>query len=267
MEFVTSGSAAYFKAHGQKFVGSFLEHVDPAVTLRIYGEFSLEKKTPESYVADAGPRISFTDLFTATPLGAFLEAARPAVEARIGPVPSTPKERLKSRTYDYRFDALTFGRKVLSICHALRNGPSRTVIWTDLDVAFHRALSPAFLEVLFSGRDMFYFGRANQHSETGILGFHTAAPGVLELARRMEECLTSLAFTKLPGWTDCHIFDHVRIGLEKEKALSATDLSRGQDGHVIARSCLAPYLDHMKGPRKFSGSSPERDAHLKNRAK
>lgn len=265
MDFVTSGSLGYFQAHGGKFVGSFLEHVDPSVSLRIYGEFSREQSTPEAYVQRPDPRITCLDLFTATPLGAFLEAARPAVEKRIGPVPLTPKERLKSPSYDYRFDALTFGRKVLSICHALGTGDPRTVVWTDLDIAFHRTITPAFIEGLFAGRDVFYFGRSNQHSETGVLGFRTGARGVLELARRMEECLTSLAFTKLPGWTDCHIFDHVRAGLEKEKVLSAVNLSPGQEGHVIARSCLAPYLDHMKGPRKLSGSSPERNAHLKKK--
>lgn len=262
MEFVTSGSLDYFKAHGERFISTFLTHVDPSITLRIYGEFSKEGVGPEAYVPQANPRISFVDLFKDTPLQTFLDAARPVVEKKIGPVAAMPKERLSSKSYDYRFDALTFGKKAMAICHALRAADARTIIWSDLDVAFHRALGPAFLETLFHGRDVFYFGRANQHSETGIIGFHMSE-GVRELGRRMEKCLVSLEFTKLPGWTDCHIFDHARVSLEKEKRLSVSDLSKGQDGHVIARSCLAPYLDHMKGPRKFSGSSPEREAHLR----
>lgn len=267
MEFVTSGSLAYFRTHGDRFVRSFLVHVDPSVTLKIYGESSKEGVAPEEYLAKdlRSPRISFVDLFTATPLGRFLDAARPVVEKKIGPVAATPKDRLKSRSYDYRFDALTFGRKVLSITHALKEGPSGTIIWSDLDVAFHRAMGAPFVESLFGAQDVFYFGRANQHSETGIIGFHTTVPGVRELGARMEESLVTLAFTKLPGWTDCHIFDHARVGLEKEKKLTARDMSKGQDGHVIACSILAPYLDHMKGPRKFSGSSPEREAFLRKK--
>lgn len=267
MQFVTSGSLAYFRAHGEKFISSFLAHVDPSVTLKIYGEWSKEGVGPEAYVPQAHPRISFVDLFADTRLGTFLDAARPVVEKKIGPVAPMPKERLASKSYDYRFDALTFGKKVLAICHALQAEPFGTVIWSDLDVTFHRALGPAFLESLFSGRDVFYFGRANQHSETGIVGYQTTSEGVRELGRCMEKCLVSLDFRKLPGWTDCHIFDHVRISLEKAKRLSAADLSKGQDGHVIARSSLAPYLDHMKGPRKFSGSSPEREAHLRKQPK
>lgn len=267
MQFVTSGSLAYFRAHGERFVSSFLANVDPSISLKIYGEWSKEGVGPEAYVSKANPRISFIDLFTDTRLGIFLDAARPVVEKKIGPVAKMPKERLASKSYDYRFDALTFGKKVLAICHALQAQPFQTVIWSDLDVAFHRALGLAFLESLFGARDVFYFGRANQHSETGIVGYRTTSEGVRELGRRMEECLVSLAFTKLPGWTDCHIFDQARVLLEKEKKLSSRDLSQGQDGHVIARSCLAPYLDHMKGPRKFAGSSPEREAHLRNKPK
>lgn len=260
---MTSGSLAYFRAHGERFVSTFLSCVDPSITLKIYGEWSKEGVGPEAYIPKANPRISFVDLFTDTPLEKYLAAARPVVEKRIGAVAAMPKERLSSKTYDYRFDALTFGKKVLAICHGLRAEPFQTIIWSDLDVAFHKPLRPTFLESLFSGRDLFYFGRANQHSETGIMGFHTTSEGVRQLATRMENCLVSLAFTKLPGWTDCHIFDQARILLEKEKRLKCADLSKGQDGHVIARSCLAPYLDHMKGPRKFSGSSPEREAHLR----
>src|SRR5262245_39735972 len=129
MEFVTSGSLAYFRAHGDRFVKTFLEHVDPSVTLRIYGEFSKERAQRGDYVPEASSRISFVDLFTETPLEHFLEVARPVVEQKIGPVAVTPKERLKLKRYDYRWDALTFGRKMLSICHALRTGPRGTMVW------------------------------------------------------------------------------------------------------------------------------------------
>lgn len=263
MQFVTSGSLAYFQAHGEKFISSFLSCVDPSITLRIYGEWSKEGVGPTAYVPKANSRISFTDLFTDTLLERYLAAAKPVVEKRIGKVSANPKERLSSKTYDYRFDALTFGKKVLAVTHGMRLAPYQTVIWCDLDVQFHRPMGPEFVESLFQGKDLFYFGRANQHSETGFMGFHTNSEGVRELASRMETCLVSLAFMNLPGWTDCHIFDHARIALEKQKRLKSVDLSKGQDGHVIARSCLAPYLDHMKGPRKFAGSSPEREAHLR----
>lgn len=265
VQFITSGNLSYFKNYGGRFVGSFLANTSSSVTLKVYTECSVEGVGTEAYVPNANPRISFVDLFTETPVRAFLEKARPVVEKRIGLVPTTPEGRLKSKSYDYRFDAVTFGRKVLAICHALQHSQAETVIWSDVDVLFYRPLLPAFLESLFYGRDVFYFGRADQHSETGIIGFHTVSNGVRELAQRMQKSLLDLTFTKLAGWTDCHIFDHARGCLEKEKKLSAINLSRGQTGHVIARSKLAPYLDHMKGPRKFSGSSPERGEYLRNK--
>lgn len=267
MEFITSGNLSYFQSQGERFVQSFLAHVDPAVSLRIYGECSAEKVNPLAYLPQglAGGRISFVDLFTATPLRVFLEAARPMIERRIGPVSTNPKERLKSKLYDYRFDALTFCRKTLAICHAIRSSSARLAVWTDLDIVFHRRLDAGFLESLFGGKDIFYFGRRSQHSETGVLGFNTASKGVQDLAELMERCVVSMSFAKLSGWTDCHIFDHVRSALTREGRLSAVDLSKDQDGHVIARSCLAPYLDHLKGPRKYAGSSPERNDYLKRR--
>lgn len=264
MEFVTSGNLAYFKSHGERFVRSFLSYVDPSISLRIYGEASREGVVPEAYLpADlAGPRIRYVDLFTETPLGPFLEAARPYVEKKIGPVARTAEERLKSKTYNYRFDAMTFCRKVFAFCHAIRSEPSTILIWSDIDIVFYKALGSKFIEALFQERDLFYFGRTDQHSETGVIGFRTGRKGVQKLALRMEAAMMSLSFTRLPGWTDCHIFDHHRALLEREKLISSLNLSKGQVGHVIARSCLAPYLDHLKGPRKLSGSSPEREAHL-----
>jgi hypothetical protein len=266
-EFITSGNLAYFQKYGERFISSFLAHVHPSITLKVYTECSVEGVGTEAYVPKENPRISFVDLFKATSIGAFLEKATPVVERKIGQVAATPAERLKSKSYDYRFDAVTFGKKVLTICHALQDNPAETVIWSDVDVVFYQDFGPPLLESLFNGKDIFYFGRADQHSETGIVGFHTAAKGVRELAQRMEKSMTDLSFTKLPGWTDCHVFDHVRTALEGEKKLSAMNLSKGQSGHVIARSKLAPYLDHMKGPLKFAGSSPERVDYLRKMPK
>lgn len=262
VEFVTSGNLTYFRSCGDRFIASFIRHVDPSIKLSVYGEASKEGVDPAHYFNRHGGRISYTDLFKETMLGRFLKEARPIVEKKIGAVPENPKARLASKTYDYRFDALTFGRKTLAICHAVLCRPPRTMIWVDLDVTFHCRTSADFVNSLFQGKEIFYFGRASQHSETGVMGLRTGAPGVRELASRSEELLLSLSFKELPGWTDCHVFDHVRSTLEREGRLSTADLSPGQDGHVIAKSILAPYLDHMKGPRKFAGYSPERKRYL-----
>lgn len=262
IEFVTSGNLSYFRSCGDRFTASFVRHVDPSIKLAVYGEASREGVDSARYCDRHADRISYIDLFEVTMLGRFLKDARPIVETKIGSVPEDPKARLASRTYDYRFDALTFGRKTLAICHAVLCRPPRTMVWVDLDVTFHCRTSADFVNSLFQGKELFYFGRASQHSETGVMGLRTGAPGVRELASRSEELLLSLSFKELPGWTDCHVFDHVRSTLEREGRLSTADLSRGQDGHVIANSILAPYLDHMKGPRKFERYSPERKRYL-----
>lgn len=264
VEFVTSVSLPYFEKYGRRLVATFLRFAPPTATLRVYCEVSTGV-TLESYSLppDAEGRVVCVDLHAVTPLLAFLERARPRVEAKLGRgVPIDPDERRPENGYDYTWDAVTFGKKGFSLAHALVSASARFVFWIDADVVFLDHVPVSFLVGLFQGRaDLVYFGRVDLHSETGFIGFDLHSPRTRQFARAHEEFWHEDAvFTLKDGWTDCHVFDKVLQRATANDGLIARSLSRQDSGHVMATSILSPYLDHLKGARKELGRSPEQVA-------
>ena len=72
------------------------------------------------------------------------------------------------------------------------------------------------------------------------------------------------AIFKLKHWTDCHVFDHVKMLYEK-KGLVAVNITKGFNrGHPFVNCVLGEYMDHMKGDRKRHGRSKLHERHTKS---
>lgn len=127
------------------------------------------------------------------------------------------------------------------------------VFWIDADTVVFKPIPEDFLRGLLDGVPYCFFGRTT-YTETGFLGFNTKHDLFPLLKRQYMNCYVRGAIFGLLGWHDCFAFDYARIGL------SGRNLSpNGQEfDHVIAKSELAQYLDHLKGPsRKRTGYSAE----------
>lgn len=262
IEFVTSADLGYWNKYGRKLATSFLEHVPADILLRLYHEASYEKVALEEYWEadwDAG-RVSFADLYLKTPLKKFLKVAEEKVKGRLGIVPARDyEERLKDPLYHYLWDACTYGRKGLALADGLlsagRSG-ARYVFWIDADVLIRKTLPREVLEELMTGVDIAYFGRHPQHSETGFIGFDLHSQQTRDFTQRCINMWEQGAvFDLKEGWGDADVFDSVRVSMPQ---LKTRNLSTEFSGHVIASSPFGQYIDHMKGPRKEQGFSPER---------
>ena len=105
--------------------------------------------------------------------------------------------------------------------------------------------------LLPSGADVAFLGRKGYHSETGFVAF--SAGGGREVAKRWFDFYDRDKFLNLNEWHSAYVFDEAR------KGANGFNLTPNGYGHVWTQSVLNPYMDHLKGPRKHLGKSPERE--------
>ena len=179
------------------------------------------------------------DLFSIPGLKAYLERIK-RVAGSDGQVGS----------YNYEWDASKFCRKVFAQDAVFSE--DQEVFWFDADTYLLKPIPQEFLLKLLSGVPFCYMGRKN-YTETGFIGFNTMHPRFREFRSRYLSYFTSgRIFQNTKGWHDCIAFDEAR------KGITGNDLTKGETmGHVLIKSCLAEFMDHMKGPkRKALGYSP-----------
>ena len=156
--------------------------------------------------------------------------------------------------YDYQFDAAKFCRKVFAQDASF--DLEEEVFWFDADCVVLKPIPEDFLRELVSGVPFCYLGRQGKgaYTETGFLGFNTKHPDFQSFRSKYLSHFTSgKIFSQMKGWHDCIAFDFAREGL-KGRNLSPEGAGMV---HVVLQSVLAPYIDHLKGPkRKALGYSP-----------
>ncbi|HJS82620.1 MAG TPA: hypothetical protein VJ742_07260 [Nitrososphaera sp.] len=215
-----------------------------------YGENCLEslsKHFPGKIVAyleaEEAPidRVEYRDFFSIPGVSAFLE--------RISKISGADGKGPNG--YDYRYDANKFCRKVFAQDACFDE--DQYVFWFDADCVVQQPMSEKFLRGLLSG-PFTYLGRNGEmaYTETGWLGFDTKAEGFEQFRSKYLDYFTSgRIFSQLKGWHDCIAFDYARQGIRgKNLTPSAWGVQQ-----VVIDSVLAPYLVHLKGNRKFRGTS------------
>jgi hypothetical protein len=128
------------------------------------------------------------------------------------------------------------------------------VFWVDADVITDKDIPIDFLEGLVEGVPFCFLGR-DTYTETGFLGFNTKHKDFPKFRKNYENQYKKKYLFRQPFYTDCHAFDAARVGIEGR---NLTPWGRGVQ-HVFVDSVLGEYMDHLKGPRKAKGYSPERD--------
>lgn len=151
----------------------------------------------------------------------------------------------------YNDDVSKFCRKVF----VQYDNQKGKVFWIDADTVCDKKMPSEFLENLFKGSPLAYFGRPS-HTETGFVGFDHDHPKSKRFMDEYIDVYMSGNIFNLKYWHDCGAFDHAReiCGIEGNNL--TPDSARGL--HVIVQSELGKYIDHCKGSRKNQGFSPER---------
>ena len=179
------------------------------------------------------------------------------------------RKRIKGSVKDcegkrYKWDFIRFSHKPYAVIDASRRVKSKILIWMDADSVVHSKMPIRFLDELVEDRYFTHFlGRKNKFSECGWYSMnlsHQHADAFFNEFERMYEQAEDGIF-RLPCWTDCHVFDHVRIWHEKRYRVINKSISG--DGyfteHPLINSCLGQYFDHLKGNLKSEKRSHQKD--------
>lgn len=147
--------------------------------------------------------------------------------------------------YDYNFDLNKFCRKMFCQFDAFKEGGK--IFWLDADIKFTSPMSEDFLNGLFEGNPLVYFGRPGFYTETGFVGFDTDHEEFPAFAERYQDTLRKGQVFKLPRWHDCQCFDFAKGDLGRSLS---PKWRKGDNLHVMEKSVLKKYLTHYKGPKK-----------------
>lgn len=240
---VTSMSKDIYEGYGQDFIRTWRRHWPKSVRLVIY----CDDDTDAIDLPIGDDDISWT--FTAN------VAHHDEWMARIAPFPLMRGD-LGDGKYSIQFDARQ-ARKAFIEAHAVEQFGGK-VFWIDADVITHSDVPPDFLDqVLPDDKLGCFLGRSHMYTESGFIGFNAEHPACPLFMKGYRNVFLSGAVFCLAGWHDCWAFDMARSGMPPK---FFNDLAKDlppNTMHPFINSVCGAYMDHRKGPRKQSRSSPD----------
>lgn len=239
-EVVTSMNQKYYDHVGKRMVDSFIENWTNNISLLVYAEDDLNI---------SNKKIIMKSLFDEEPeLKKFIERNK-----------DRPRQMSENELH---FGAVRFSYKTFSIINSLLKSKSDYVIWLDADVYTHSFIDEKFLQTLVDKeRFLTYLGRENNYSECGFVIYNRNHKVCQIFAETWKRLYVTDDLFKLPQWHDSFVFDVLRKEIEKSMGVVNYNLTpEGKNyDHVFINSILGEYMDHLKGPRKDSGSSKKSD--------
>lgn len=173
----------------------------------------------------------------------------------------------------FKWDAIRFSHKVYTVCDAAKRSNADVLIWMDADSVVHSPMSMSFLNK-FVPENAFlcYAGRRNKYTECGWYSMNLRDPKSKdffdEFQRMYDDAENGIFLEK--EWHDSYIFDVVRKAHEEKYGTYNKDFSSGiieREGHPIINSELGAYIDHLKGDRKSTGKSHQKDLKVRRTEK
>lgn len=158
----------------------------------------------------------------------------------------------------WEWDIVRFSHKVYAARHALRDYDGIGV-WLDADCVTYRDIPEGYIEGLLGDAYMALFKRTGYHTETGFWIVNCGHEKHREFFDTWVQWFDAGSFKGLQQWHDCTTLDATVRKFEKAGHIKTVSLSQGyeKEMHPQAKSDLAKYIDHCKGPRKGEGISPE----------
>lgn len=257
---VTTFHEAGYKQYGKRMIESFTANWPTEVQLYVYPE-NVNPQIP------TGSTLELIDLMTGVPdLVAFKNKWKNVPHAN-GDISTFPKLAARKDSHKpFKWDAIRFAHKVYSIFHCAKNTDADILIWMDADMVCHSPMTLKRLgQLIPETADICYLGRDNKFSECGLYSMNLRSPLVQEFLtefQRMYDQAENGIFT-LDEWHDSYVFDAVRT---KFPTLIQNNWSQGiitGEGHPLINCEWGAYLDHLKGERKVTGRSHQKDLRMK----
>ena len=247
---VTTFSADGYEKYGHRMIDTFLYNWPKEVDLAVFAE--------GCSVTQESPNLTVHDLEAASPSMVLFKQTwgqDPRANGQ-GPDPSR-----KDANKAFKWDAVRFCHKVYAVCAAAEICQSDWLIWMDADTVCHSPITvEAISQFTPADLDLCFLGRRQKFSECGLYAMNMTSKVTREFLadfRNYYDNPEDGIFT-LDEWHDSFVFDVVR----KRHALRELDWAghhMSGEGHPLINSDWGKYLDHLKGDRKLSGKSWNRD--------
>ena len=271
---ITSYKPGCWEQYAKKGIEAMAEHLPKEIDLVVYAE---EQKPNCHY-----ERIQWIDLNNAEPeLVKFKTRHKddPVANGKLGNVEGGVRRLpelqklggLDKNKESFLWDAVRFANKVFCVINGVRNSADYDyVVWLDADTNIFRPMPLNFLtELLPQDTMVTYLGRENpslndggKYPECGFVGYNLKHPEIQNFITEWEKLYTDDTVFKILEWHDSYVFWHLSKKFRSEKQIQVNDIGKwvGVKGHhVFVNSVLGQYIDHMKGDRKFKGSSSKKD--------
>lgn len=236
-----------YEEYGYRNISTFLDFWPKDIKYFVYTEgFKLKEN----------PRIKPIDIKIISCLSNFKQ--------KYSNVPSL--NGLREEKYNFLYDFVKFSHKSYVMIDAMNRLTTDWIIWFDGDSITHSKITNRFFQKITDEKSLVtYLGRTDMYSETGFIAFNRRHPKILTFMQNIQkiydDCLLDDAFFD-SGYTDCHVFDFVRLQFEKDSVKFNNLTPNSDDKHPFINGPLGEYMDHLKGPRKERGKSRKID--LKN---
>ena len=159
---------------------------------------------------------------------------------------------------NYLFDVVRFANKVFAACDALADYQG-IGCWIDADCVTRQDIPPGFIEGHLGRNYMAMFKRKGMYTETGFWLMDCTHPQHRAFLDMWASWYVTGAFRDLDNWTDCETLDATVRKFERDGLIKTASLSGEfeKEMHPMAKVQLGKWIDHLKGPRKQLGYSPE----------
>ena len=250
--------------YGQRFLDSFAARVDPQIKLLVYAEDC------EPYVT-ANNITVFNAAQTLPKLQEFKRRWKSVPKAN-GIPPADIKARRRDWNKEFKWDAVRFANKVYAVFDACERSVDWCV-WMDADSYIHTDWAYTdFAKLLPDDKWITYVGRGKGSQtwpECGFYGLnlnnHQCHAFLKEFERMYEDADNGIF--KLEEWHDSYVFGHIlnnmRIHnpavLDYSADMYLKEAKTGGGGHPLINGILGKWMDHMKGGRKNTGKSLQKD--------
>lgn len=251
----TTFNKSGYKRYGQRMIQSFLLNWPKEVTLYVYAE--------DCEVAESADNLIIRSCEKDLPdLMAFKQIWKDVPKANGDVTGDIVRSQRKDRGKGFKWDAVRFSHKVYSIFHCAKNCNSQILLWMDADMYCHSPITLADIESLCpADQELCFLGRSRKFSECGLYSMNLNSPMVRtflnEFQRMYDQAEKGIFY--LDEWHDSFVFDAVRAKMPFIKSLNWSEGLITGEGHPLINTKWGAYIDHLKGARKETGKSHQKD--------
>jgi len=243
---VTSFGQKGYHQYGKRFIESFLKHWPEEEELTVYYERALPSNCPQS------PRLHYINLFDYEDFLVFMDLLNRSDPIYQGMMKAGPDG---GQSYNYRYDAHKFFRKVYAMCDSGTACQDPYLVWIDADVVTHTDVPKNFIDSMYEKGDyIIHLDREWSYSETGFIAFNTQHDINEGFMKLMLAAYFNGAFKYLGEFHDCYVFDFIRKLINVPCRSITKDAG---DRYLFDSSILGKYMRHDKGPERKAAIGSE----------